>query len=166
MNGKTRNERLRRLLRDADPTTDDPGLSPYAVREMRRTVLSAVPEPRRQWSLVPILAGAAAVMLALVVGLTIWPGSGSPTAPSRRPERVAVVPAQPAAPTLRATAQRAAAQTSETARRRPARRLPPRKRTATPAPTAIAEAQAHQIQFSTPGGTRIIWVLTSDEASE
>jgi hypothetical protein len=35
------------------------------------------------------------------------------------------------------------------------------------APEAVATiaAETRQIQFSTPGGTRIIWVLTSDGAS-
>jgi hypothetical protein len=32
-----------------------------------------------------------------------------------------------------------------------------------PDPVVIAETQMHQVQFSTPGGTRIIWVLSSDK---
>ena len=175
MNKQTRDERLRRLLREADPAADDAELSREEVREMRRTVLSAIPETRRRWGLVPILAGAAAAILALLLGLTTWLDSGSPTAPSRQPPRVAVrpgkspvpvVPVPPAAPTTRASSERATAQTSATPRRRTPRRRPSAPKASIPEPTVIAEAETHQIQFSTPGGTRIIWVLTSDKTAD
>ena len=169
MNKQTRDERLRRLLREADPAADDAELSREEVREMRRTVLSAIPETRRRWGLVPILAGAAAAILALMLGLMTWLGSESPTAPSRQPRRVAVkspVPAPPAAPTIRTSSERATAQTSVTPRRRTPRRTPSAPKASVPEPMVIAEAETHQIQFSTPGGTRIIWVLTADKASD
>jgi hypothetical protein len=174
MNDQTRDERLRRLLREADPAADDPGLSLEEVREMRRTVLSAVPELRRQWGLLPILAGTAVAILMLVLGLMLRPGS-LPAAP-REPQQVATVPrtfpapvseapAQTETPTVRVP-QEKTVQTAEVPRRRPARRRPSGHRVAVPAPTVIAEAETHQIQFSTPGGTRIIWVLSSDKVSE
>jgi hypothetical protein len=170
MNGKARDERLRQLLCEGDPAADDPGLSREQVREMRRNVLSAVPESRRWWGLAPILAGIAAAILALVVGLILRQPDGSLIAPARQPAQAAVVPGtspvpviqvRPAAPALRATSKGPA-----THRRRPARRQPSAERAPLPAPTAIAEAETHQIQFSTPGGTRIIWVLTADKTAD
>jgi len=174
MNRQTRDEQLRRLLREADPAADDPGLSREEIRHMRRTVLSAVSEPRRRWGFAPLLMGAATAILLLVLGWTLWLG-GFSTAPSRQPVREAVVPpispspiftVQPAAPTLRVTSEKPAAPRSATHRRRPASRKPAAPRTSSPGPVAIAEAETHQIQFSTPGGTRIIWVLTANQTTD
>lgn len=175
MNKQTRDERLRRLLREADPAADDPGLSLEEVREMRRTVLSAVPETRRRWGLVPVLAGMAVAILMLVLGLLMQ--RGFPTATPREPQRVATAPrtlpapvseapAQTEAPAVRVTPEKTMAPTAKVPRRRPAKRRPSARRAPVPEPTMIAEAETHQIQFSTPGGTRIIWVLSSDKASE
>lgn len=161
---KDRNDRLRDLLREGDPAAGDPGLSPEEVQAMRRTVLSAVPEPRRRGWLVPALATAAALILAAV--LVLWrtapevpdtpkpgPVVAAPVTPAPVPEPVLPAPApQPEPePPVRIAAEK------------------PEERPEPPAATpALPEQQAvlpaapegqRQIQFSTPGGTRVIWML-------
>jgi hypothetical protein len=190
MKADTRDETLRRLLREMDGAADDPGLTREESREMRRTVLNAIPEDRRRAFLAPALAGAAVVALAVVASLTLWPGSPPQTAPPRQQiERVAVssrpdmnaratdgapsgtnlerVPAGTTAGSPAASAPGA----GNAVRVRHARSTPPDRVASSPlAPlaeeTSSPEVETHQVQFSTPGGTRIIWVLTSDKASE
>jgi hypothetical protein len=176
MNGETRDERLRRLLREADPAADDPGLTIEEAREMRRTVLTAVPEPRRRWLAVPALAGAAVAALAVALALAMWQGQESPTVPPKAPNRIAAVPrtepvpaapAEPQTPAVRATPERPPAEAPKPPRRRPPRRKRSGHRApvSTPMAAAVVASETHQIQFATPGGTRIIWVLTSDKTS-
>lgn len=62
---------LKDVLRKGDPAAGDPGLSPEEIQAMRRTVLSAVPEPRRRGWLVPLTA-AAVLILAAVLALSLW----------------------------------------------------------------------------------------------
>jgi hypothetical protein len=117
------------------------------------------------------LAGAAVVALAVAVALTTWPGSETPTVPPAVPptesrQVATAAPAPPRAPVVKAAP----------AERVPAKK-PARKRKASPVRSAPEPAAALaasgeldpeaardvQIQFATPGGTRIIWVLTSDK---
>src|SRR5688500_2072177 len=64
-------DELRSILRKGDPAAGDPGLTPDEVQVMRRTVLSAVPEPRRRGWLVPAMVTAAALILAAVIALSL-----------------------------------------------------------------------------------------------
>lgn len=163
---KDRNDRLRDLLREADPAAGDPGLSPEEVQALRRTVLSAVPEPRRRSWLVPTLATAAALILAAVLVLALWrngpeapepgPSVASPATPAPVPEPIRPAPAPepeavPAEPPLR-IAEETPEERPEPAPVIPA---PPERQAALP----DAPEGQRQIQFSTPGGTRVIWVL-------
>lgn len=160
---------LKDVLRKGDPAAGDPGLSPEEVRAMRRTVLSAVPEPRRRGWLVPVVT-AAALILAAVLGLSLWHQPAQPTrlAEERRAEvpspaqrgRVGEGSSSPAPkgplpfPPPRQGAGEGA---SHPARDVKVARVHPR-----PAPKpepAVAVVETQQIQFSTPGGTRVIWVL-------
>jgi hypothetical protein len=153
-----RNERLRAILRKGDPAAGDPGLPAEELQAMRRAMLSAVPEPRRRGWLVPVLAAAAVLALATALALGLWRTESRPEplaiarpvqpTPSPRPPAVQV-PAAPEAPV------RTAEKTEGV--ERPRKRRTPRPAPPAPEPVRTVVAQ-HQIQFSTPGGTRVIWV--------
>ena len=157
-------EKLREILRKGDPAGGDPGMTPEEVREMRRVVLSAVPERKRRGWLLPVMAGAAALILAAVIALSLW---------QPEPQEEAVRPPLPRAGEGRG--EGAVVVEKKTPPHRPSAGLPaPQEREPPPAPkrkkktvrrepapivVAQAESPSTQIQFSTPGGTRIIWVL-------
>jgi hypothetical protein len=160
---------LRSILRKGDPAAGEPGLTPEEVQGLRRAVLSAVPEPRRRGWMVPAMAGAAALMLAAVIALSLWQpvrpplplaGEGRGEGPVLEMEEAAAAENPPPQPSP-ASREREPEPAPE--KKKPVRRAP------APAPVVIAQAaQAEppaaphsptQIQFSTPGGTRIIWVL-------
>jgi outer membrane biosynthesis protein TonB len=163
-------ERLRDLLRQADPAAGDPGLAPEEVQAMRRAVLTSIQEPRRRW--IPIAALAGSALAALILALTLLsPEAEGPAAPPRPPVRIAERPKSAPAPVpVPPPAPEPVVEKPE----KPRKMHAPRKR---PKPEAVPEtlplepeavatiAETRQIQFSTPGGTRIIWVLTSDGAS-
>ena len=166
-------EQLRQRLREGDPATGENGLNPGEIQAMRRAVLTAAPEPRRR--LLPALALAgAAVAAALIAFFILRPGPVPPA-----PPRIAAVPAQPPAPT--ALRQPSATRTETPApneekkekkrpipRRRHLRAAPeetPTLAALDPAGNPPEEPGIRQIQFSAPGGTRIIWTLTSGKAS-
>ena len=165
---KNRNDRLRDLLREGDPAAGDPGLSPEEVQAMRRTVLSAVPEPRRRGWLVPALATAAALVLAAV--LVLWrTAPETPDAPDTpKPGPIVAAPMTPA-PAAEPVRPAPAPQPEPPVRiavEKPEER--PEPLAVAPAVPALPEQQAvlpaapegqRQIQFSTPGGTRVIWML-------
>ncbi len=164
----TNDERLRDYLRGADPAAGEPGLAPEEVQAMRRAVLTSIPEPRRRW--IPIVALAGSALAALLLALTLLsPDAEGPAAPPRQPARMAEKPKAAPVP-IPPPAPEPVAEEPE----RPRETRAPRKRPtpeAAPQPTPfMPEAEATvaettQIQFSTPGGTRIIWVLTSDGVS-
>lgn len=179
----TNDERLRDVLRGADPATGEPGLAPEEVQAMRRAVLTAVPEPRRRW--IPIAALAGSALAALILALMLLaPDPEGPAVPPRQPKRMAERPSPtppvpaPVEPVMVAKEPEEPPRETRAPRQRPAPKTAPlavaeAAPEATPEPvvpiapeaeTAIA-AETRQIQFSTPGGTRIIWVLTSDGAS-
>jgi len=160
-----RNERIGAALRRGDPATEETGLSLAETQAMRRAVLSAVEtatEPRRVFGWAPAFAAGAVAVLSLAVGLSLWrmrgpepvvpvaavaaPAASSPAVPPvfASPTAVAVVLPPPAHP----------ARHRERARR---------TRVAEPdvpaAPPSPADAPTRQVQFSAPGGTRIIWLL-------
>lgn len=156
-------DELRSILRKGDPAAGDPGLTPEEVQAMRRTVLSAVPEPRRRGWLVPAMA-TAALILAAVIALSLWP--------TPKEEVVAVRPPaiRPPLPLAEEGRGEGPVQPEKTPPHRPSAGRPaPQEREPPPSPQvqeepepivlAQAETPSTQIQFSTPGGTRVIWVL-------
>ena len=155
-------DQLRDLLRKGDPAAGDPGLSPDQIGRMRRIVLDATSEPHRRLVWIPALAGVAGVaaMIALLVALGPW-RTGETTAPPA-PERIASVPVPSVSPAPPALAR--VEPPVRMARREP---TPPHSRhlmVHRPEPVAtVAHAEtdheARQVQFETPGGTRVIWIL-------
>jgi hypothetical protein len=129
-------------------------MAPEEIQAMRRAVLAAVPEPRRRGWLVPVLAGAAALMVAAALVLLVW-----------RPESEVVKGGRPPLP-LAGEGRGEGPVVVEKEREPPPA---PRKKKIVhhePEPVVVAQVEpraapeaTHQIQFSTPGGTRIIWVL-------
>ena len=171
-------ERLRQRLREGDPANGENGLHPGEIHAMRRAVLTAAPEPRRRLLPALALAGAAAAAILIAV-FALRPALRPHPVQPPAPPRIAVVPARPpaAGPTPRAL-QPSPTRTEPPApeekkkrpihRRRHLRAAP--EETATlaalePAGNPPEEPGIRQIQFSTPGGTRIIWTLTSGKAS-
>ncbi len=164
---------LRSILRKGDPAAGETGLTPEEVQAMRRAVLSAVPEPRRRGWLVPAMVTAAALVLAAVaavIALSLWQPERK-VAESVRPP--AVRPPLPLAGegkgegSLVVVEKKTPPQPSPAAQERePAPRKKKKVVQEEPEPVVIAQAEppavpasSTQIQFSTPGGTRIIWVL-------
>ena len=168
------NEELRSILRKGDPAAGDPGMTPEEIQAMRRAVLAAVPERKRRGWLVPVLAGAAALIVAAVIAVSLWPAPSKEVVAVRPP---AVRPPLPLAGEGRGEGP--VVQAEKTPPHRPSAGLPasrereppptPRKKRVVhhePEPVVVAQVEpsatpeaTHQIQFSTPGGTRIIWVL-------
>ena len=108
---------ITKFLRDGDPAANEPGLSPQAAADMRRTVQNEAPSAeagRHSWH----QALALAAMVALTVAAAVIAGR-----PPVLPEPAVDRPAQVAGP---------------------------------------GDGEKRQIQFATPGGTRIIWVFDSE----
>jgi type II secretory pathway component PulM len=163
-----RNERLREALHRGDPSGDEAGLSSDESQAMRRTVLAAVPEPRERFRLAPIFLMAAAVILSCAIGLSLWRMHDRPvqtvppiqTAQPQPPAPQAAPQAQaPPAPSVEAAAASPPAP-------HPRHRKSVKRSSAPDHPVEVAaleepqEATPRQVQFSAPGGTRIIWLLT------
>ncbi|HEX5714988.1 MAG TPA: hypothetical protein VF179_02440 [Thermoanaerobaculia bacterium] len=153
---------LRSILRKGDPAAGEPGLTPEEVQGMRRAVLAAVPEPRRRGWLVPAMVTAAALILAAVVALSLW----QPDEPSRIAVRPpAVRPPLPlAGEGSVVVVEKTPPQPSPAPQEREPQPSPRKKEKVVqeePKPVVLAQAEtpSTQIQFSTPGGTRVIWVL-------
>ena len=182
MNAETRDERLRELLRETDAARHETPLTAEEIRGMRRAVLTAVPESPRRLAPSPALAGLAmAAALAVLVILMLWPRS-EPSRPARQTaskapvEKPAAPPRPPMIPGAGTSVEDQAAVRPETAVAE--RRVPVRPRRAdrsergrsaeSPPVAEVAaavpdEIDRRQVQFSTPGGTRVIWILTSQE---
>jgi hypothetical protein len=162
-------ERLRQILRQGDPAGEDAGLTPDEARAIRRTVLTAVPERKRRLLPVFTLAGAVA-MAALLAVLLLKPEPAKAPIP---PPRIAVAPAPPAPPIAQAPVQPAPQPAQKEEERRPVHRHRQQRHLIRPVAPEIHDILAsletaeteRQIQFSTPGGTRIIWILKSGKAS-
>ena len=166
-------ERLRQILRQGDPAEGDGGLTLDEARALRRTVLTAIPERKRR--LLPILATAGAMVTAVLIAvLLLRPETVEAPMP---PPRIATAPAPPAPP----IAQAVPAETTPQPLPRDEKVRPVHRhrqqhhpiRPATPEPPAAQDTLAslgsaepeRQVQFSAPGGTRIIWILKSGKAS-
>jgi hypothetical protein len=175
-------ERLRQMLQEGDPLAGATGLTPDEVHEMRRTVLRAVPAAavqRRRLAPALALAGAAAVAVLAAV-LALRPGSGAAPRPAG-PPRIAAVPAtapRPLPQVLRSPEPLARGPLTAAAapnHRRHHRFVAP-EALATGArtldtlaalePARQEETAIREIQFSTPGGTRIIWTLAPGKSSQ
>jgi hypothetical protein len=167
-------ERLREILRQGDPAEGAGGLTPEEVRAMRRTVLTAAPEPRRR--LLPVLALAGGMAAAGLIALALLkPGPVEPPPPPRiaavpvpSAPSLAPPPPAPAEPPRTEPALRAKGTTARAVHRRHHRRNRPEEAVALASLKPAAppeEPETRQIQFSTPGGTRIIWILKSGKAS-
>lgn len=171
-----RDKKLREILKRGDPAAEG-GLAPEEIQAMRRAVLAAVPEPRRRSWLVPAFAGAAALILAAVIALSLWrpaPEKAAvrpplPPAGEGRGEGPVVVEKTPPLPSPASQEREPPAPEKKKAepvpeKKKPVRRAPEPETVvlAQVEPPIVPEAASHgstQIQFSTPGGTRIIWVL-------
>jgi hypothetical protein len=164
-----RNERLREVLRRGDPGGGEAGLTSEESQAMRRTVLSAVPEPRERFRLAPVFFTVAAAVLSCVVGLSLWrahdqPDRPAPTVQAARP----AVPALPSVPQAQPQPEPPleVAVVSPPPRPRPMRstRLMRQRPVEEVKPEEVQETTTRQVQFSAPGGTRIIWLLTTPSA--
>ena len=209
-----RDERLRQLLRDADPAREAAELGADEMARLRRTVVGAAEREPQPWLPRPAIALAfAAAMAAIVVGLALWrfdlawksmPDEDRAATSLRtpkpsshhgaRPSTTREVPPTPGAGstiaaittagsasvlTTSATATRAEGASAHRNRAREPRTSPrssPRAIDSPPAGTPAAGAAAetiaatqpasepqrpYQLQLTAPGGTRIVWVLTS-----
>jgi hypothetical protein len=182
MNEKDRMNRLREVLRRGDPGGPgggEAGLTDEEALTMRRTVLSAVPERRERFRIAPVFFTAAAAVLSCVVGFSLWWMRDQPVR-IVQPIQTAqpVVPAPQAAPQIQTHPEPfevAVVAPQERPRpMRPMRSMRPRDSMKHPssAPdrpveeTPAEESQettTRQVQFSAPGGTRIIWLLTTPQ---
>jgi hypothetical protein len=177
MKDEIRDERLRRMLREADPSEDDAGLTMEEVRDMRRSVLRAIPETRRRWVFSPVLAGVVMAALFAIAVLMLWPRSEStpPTPPA--PPRIAVKRTDTDVKRtdmkhtdVKRTEVRPSGDVSAGAvaaglrARRPTTAAPGGSPGEQIAVANEPETLSRQIQFDTPGGTRVIWILTSNNA--
>jgi len=155
-------ERLRQVLRPGDPAEGD-GLTLEEVRAMRRTVLTAIPDRKRR--LLPVLALAGAVATAVLITVFLL-------RPAPAPPRVAAAPMPPVPPVAQAPAEpapRPLQQSRHHSQHHHRRSAPPVAPAITDTlaslETTDAQTTERQVQFSTPGGTRIIWILKSGKAS-
>jgi hypothetical protein len=162
MNADSHPDRLRQALRQGDPAADEPGLTPAEAQAMRRTVLTAAPEPRRLTAWFPLVAAGAAALLALALGVTFGPWHRPPVSPAK--VQVAAVPshaATPFVPPATAPPPQVPKKRSRPAHRRPVpapKVLPDQE-----PPILTASLPVREIQFSTPGGTRVIWELATKD---
>ncbi|HVF60688.1 MAG TPA: hypothetical protein VNJ70_12855 [Thermoanaerobaculia bacterium] len=167
--------RLRAALRDGDPAAGE-SLVPEEVRALRRAMLNAAEDaPRRAWLPAAALTAVAAGIAAAIV---LYPA----------PPRVATRPAAPPAIVAPAPPPRVSAELAvpePPAADRPARTARGEARVPAPQPEpplppapeppilptqpvladAVPEPRPLQIQFATPGGTRIIWMLAEESES-
>ena len=156
---------LRDLLRRGDPAAGDPGLDPLELGRMRRRILDAAARRpsvglRLAWG----TAGAVALLLVVLAGRGFL-GPQRPGAGPREPGTAGLGSGAPG------PGDDAAAPAEVVELPAVPRDLPPQDMTAAPAEpeaTAVArvalrdERRARQIQFTAPGGTRIIWTLDPD----
>lgn len=161
-------DRLTRLLRRGDPATEGGELSPAEAARMRHALVAVLEARKRplllRWR--PVLATAAAAAFSLALVLNRWKTEDEPA-----PVAAAQGPTSPAAAVVpRAASEPLSAAPRRTVRSPAARGVKPSsrptlrphtrpERAATkPADTPAVHA-ARQIEFETPGGTRVVWVL-------
>lgn len=167
---------LTRLLRQGDPATPGEELSAAEAARMRRALVTALSARERppvlRWRLVLASFAAAAFALILVFDR---PSTEKPADRDGEKAPVPVVvaekPALPDAAVPRAVEEAAVHPrpvTHPPAVRRVASPRPTRSSPARPVQAAVRPAESteaatrhavRQIEFETPGGTRVIWVL-------
>ncbi|HEY4591750.1 MAG TPA: hypothetical protein VIJ61_05040 [Thermoanaerobaculia bacterium] len=156
-------DRLREILRQGDPAAQETGLTLDEAHTMRRAVLTAAPESRRRMAWFPIMATGAAALLALALAVAFGPWHRTPAPAPPAPVRMAAVPAPRVAPPI------PLAPATIPVKIRPARRHPVRAPKALSihrddSPMLTASLPVREIQFSTPGGTRVIWELSGKDS--
>ena len=159
------NARLRAALRDGDPVAGD-RLAPEEAWALRRTALDAAETAgQRAWLATPTLAAVAA---AITAAAALWVFQVRPETPAAAPPVTAA--ARPAAvapePVPRPLPPPPPARVARTEAPAPAPREEPLP--VPPTPPVLAEAADERplhIEFATPGGTRIIWMLAAESES-
>ncbi|HEV7506419.1 MAG TPA: hypothetical protein VGS07_16065 [Thermoanaerobaculia bacterium] len=158
-------DRLRQALRQGDPAAHEPGLTADEVHTIRRAVLTAAPEPRRQTAWFPLVATGAAALLALALAVAFGPWH-RPQAP-KSPVQMAAVPTPVAAPLVPPVMTPQPVKSSRPARRHSVRATQAPEALPKPpndSPILMASLPVREIQFSTPGGTRVIWELSPKDS--
>lgn len=161
-----KSDRLRRLLRQADPAARTPGLPAADARGIRRRMLDEAERAERRWLagwlFRPAWAAAAAALVLVVVLVLVW-RSGEAPAPStpEPPVQTVATPREPSSPETPTPATE-----PEDSPREP-RAPEPRLARAEPAGASSSETASNQrsrrqVQMEAPGGTRIVWVLDPD----
>jgi hypothetical protein len=164
-------ERIHQILREGDPFAEEPGLSPEEIREMRRTVLNAIPDhPERRFRLLPALALAGVAAVAVLIAVLILRQNPEGT-PKPAPPRMAAAPV-PIPPPSAPAADLVPREETRTVQPRPHRRRAVTRRPRTEdavasleGPKEPEETAVREIQFTTPGGTRILWTVAPGKAS-
>ena len=159
-------DRLRQALRQGDPAAHEPGLTADEIHTLRRAVLTAAPEARRQMGWFPLVATGTAALLALALAVAFGPWHRPPVSrsPVQAPVQVAAVPTPAVAPTVPSATAPVPVKISRPARRRPVRSLKVLPKRQDDAPMLVASLPVREIQFSTPGGTRVIWELSPKDS--
>jgi hypothetical protein len=167
---KHTDEELQRWLRRNDPAGDGASLSREEVRAIRRSVLAAHATPARRFGVLQVALATAVLAVAAVALWLALRGIGGEVGPVAAPQPPVVIveraPAPPSperaidavhapapAPQVAVTRPRNA----DLSPRAPAPVSPVVARVAQAAPAQGAERR--QIQFTTPGGTKIVWIL-------
>jgi hypothetical protein len=165
MNADPNPDRLSQVLRQGDPAAHEPGLTADEAHAIRRAVLNASPEPRRQMAWFPLVATGTAALLALALAVAFgpWHRPPAPGSPVPLPVRVAAVPTPMATPSVPQAPELVPVKISRPMHRRPVRvhKLSPIRQN--DAPMLVASLPVREIQFSTPGGTRVIWELPTQD---
>jgi hypothetical protein len=158
-------DELRRALKRGDPLLDAP-LTFGEAAETRRSVLARMPLPPRQPFVLtrrPVVAAAGVALLLCLTALGIYLSTRPSTVARTRGDiaLAATISDVHPAPALEATKPAdgvAAPRVVPRASRRQRAVRTADKRDA-PALRPQEDAAPRQIQFTTPGGTRVIWVL-------
>ena len=129
MSAKSPENSLVELLTKGDPLVDDPGLSPAQISEMRYAVLEQTPENKPQFWPQWSPALSVATLLALALGAAWWPSARNETQPAFSQSDQSPV-----------TLNSSSTQPETTG-------------------SGSNVLEDRKIQFETPGGTLVVWVL-------
>lgn len=152
MSARETDRRLSRLLAQVDPAASEAGLATEDARWMKAAMLAELSRaPRRRAGLSPLWVAISAAVVISGLGLAWWffrePEAASTPAivATAAPDTAVVAP-----PRLEATSP-------TEPRPRPTQERP-RARAPKAAPVVAARTARH-LEFQTPGGTRVVWVL-------
>lgn len=179
---KVGEERLRALLREGDPAGASEPLAADEVQAMRRGMLGALRAARADersapWRLPVLAATALAGVAGVVLGVLAWRSvldvkpvepaplvAVAPPAPSLPPGALEPPPATHAQAGAEARAPRSPQPPQArhpAGRRRPHPEASVRMAASGSSPAVVPVVR--EVQFSTPGGTRIVWVFASGQ---